>query len=317
MAKIATIIIFLAACVALSCAEPEIESMPRYGGYNCPGQITEIRCDEDENGLMQSISFFNPELGGWTCFGSGCPNGTTGIDPPGVSFVIPPGSSIVRVDACRGKWYGYTSATFFLDDGTQFTCGKGNADYKPPGYDKWGGAYNSYGYKQGSSYTKGRRLQAFSSKGGWGGWSSRCQTYRSTKRPIWTYKPRGSYGPYKGTPSWAQPGTAWADAYLNSQKAVNDRYWGPAYVSKGYPSSKWTAYTWMPPKDMGTKPIQYYRRWSDYRQQYTMCRSKRCGYTPGYYFSQVYPLASFKALVDADGYIYNLYGWCFNNKVQA
>jgi hypothetical protein len=70
--------------------------------------------------------------------------------------------------SCR---YGYTSATFFLDDGTQFTCGKGNADYKPPGYDKWGGAYNSYGYKQGSSYTKGRRLQAFSSKGGWGGWS--------------------------------------------------------------------------------------------------------------------------------------------------
>jgi hypothetical protein len=28
--------------------------------------------------VAAGISFFNPELGGWTCFGSGCPNGTTG-----------------------------------------------------------------------------------------------------------------------------------------------------------------------------------------------------------------------------------------------
>eukprot|EP00775_Hariotina_reticulata_P006342 gene6342-6576_t len=320
MVKITTIIVVLAACVAFARAETEVEGMPRYGGYNCPGQITEIRCDEDQNGLLQSISFFNPALGGWTCFGANCPNGTAGVviqqqdGPPGTSFPIPPGSSIVSVTACRGKWYGYTSATFYLDDGTQFTCGRASGDYKPPGYDKWGGDYRNYRYKTGYRGGKGRRLQNFGGKA-WG-WSSRCQTYKSQKQPIWATNPRGRYAPYSGTPNWAVPNTAWADSFLNSQKATTDRYWGPAYVPRGSPSSRWTAYTWMPPRDVGNKPIQYYRKWRDYRQQYSMCRRRKCGYNPGYYYSQVYPLASFKASVDADGYVYNLYGWCFSNSVK-
>jgi len=33
-------------------AEPQM-NMPTYGGYNCPGKITEIRCDEDDNGVLQ------------------------------------------------------------------------------------------------------------------------------------------------------------------------------------------------------------------------------------------------------------------------
>jgi hypothetical protein len=324
MVKIVAIAALFAAFVALANgqagAEPQL-NMPTYGGYNCPGKITEIRCDEDDNGVLQGIAFFNAALGGWTCFGAGCSNATA-TDPPGESFVIPDGRSIVKVTACRGRWYGYTSATFFLDDGTKFTCGRGKGDYKPSGYSSWAGKYATYGYT--TMAPPGRKLQQdvdtqFFWRFGWG-WRSKCQTYQSQKRPYWATVPKGKYPTFSGsaTPKWAVPGTAWNNALLNSQSYINNMYWGPSYVAPGAPSDNWTAYTWMPPTPRTAKPIQYFRQWDEYRKKFTECRpAARCGYTPAYYYSQVYPLASFKALVDANGYIYNLHSWCFNNKYMA
>eukprot|EP00775_Hariotina_reticulata_P013987 gene13987-14102_t len=185
-------------------------------------------------------------------------------------------------------------------------------DYKPPGYNKWGKNYSKYGYrKSGIKANTGRKLSqdvgAQNFFKGWG-WSSPCQTYKSQKAPIWATTKSGKFPNFFGTPGWGLPGTAWADKILNSQKAIDSMRWGPAYVAPGTSSNNWKAYTWMPPRSLGRQPITYFRLWEDYRQKFSECKAKRCSFTPGYYYSQVYPLASFTAILDADGYIYNLYG---------
>jgi hypothetical protein len=44
---------------------------------------------------------------------------------------------------CR---YGYSSVTFYTDAGQNLTCGSGDYDYTPDGYEKWGKDYQSYKY---------------------------------------------------------------------------------------------------------------------------------------------------------------------------
>jgi hypothetical protein len=49
-----------------------------------------MHVDDEE---LTAVSLFPDSIGGWTA-----------ADPPGESFVIPDGRSIVKVTACRGRW---------------------------------------------------------------------------------------------------------------------------------------------------------------------------------------------------------------------
>lgn len=75
---------------------------------------------------------------------------------------------------CR---YGYSSVTFYTDAGQNLTCGSGDYDYTPDGYEKWGKDYQSY--KWGKEGNHGRNLLSaganvdYYSENGYGwGWNS-------------------------------------------------------------------------------------------------------------------------------------------------
>eukprot|EP00775_Hariotina_reticulata_P006343 gene6343-6577_t len=200
-------------------------------------------------------------------------------DPPGDAHVLPSDTSIVAVTTCRtASRQGYRSVTFYLDNGTNFTCGS----IVP---------------------------QA----------ASGCNTFGSPKQPIWvtikSLKTQAADNNGNGigvAAKWWEAGSEWQTAYWNSD--VPNRYWGPAFVERppvtdSLGLGKWVTYTWVPPKWYGSKAIDYYRSWSEYRKQFSKCKKRRCGSIPDYYYSQVFPLAAFKSTCDNAGHVDTLYNW--------
>lgn len=54
--------------------------------------------------------------------------------------------------------------------------------------------------------------------------------------------------------------------------------------------------------------MQTWSGWQKARADYNKNPSAY-NYKPAYYYKEVFPLSSFKAFCDADGYVYNLFGW--------
>eukprot|EP00775_Hariotina_reticulata_P002570 gene2570-2872_t len=291
-----------------------------HGGFDCSGRITAIRCEEDPNGMLVGISYYNDEVGDFTSYcGSSHGYGYTPAPPGSITtrdWDLEIGDAIVSVEACRGGKYGYTTVTFWTDGGDSFTCGSGSYDYAPQDYASYGQQYQSYGYGAdeggyGGKGKKGRALldadagadiDTYMKKGSGWGWKSKCQVYDSPKQPVWNPRTGGKPGHIGGKDDWFKGGYDSGNWGYSQNKFGKSKAWKSygSYYNYAGEDGKYT---------------RYYKDYNTYKEQSADYASNpgSYNYKPGYYYKELYPLAGFGAKCDKNGYVYNLYGWCWNH----
>eukprot|EP00775_Hariotina_reticulata_P012853 gene12853-12980_t len=289
--KTATLLLLalFALCGLASCSAG---GYPVNGGFECPGRINRIACFVDEHGLVVGIVYENDQASQPVGF---CHTG--GVIPAGGGLDLDPTEAIISVTACRGGRYGYTSIFFETDAGRNLTCGFAKDDYTPADFDPSPTSVYSRGdYVQGYSGPKMKAPKAHKSRAttkapthGWGGWSSKCQTYTSPKQPLWSSSKKDWYKKGYASKRWG-----YTNKYGQAWNMYNAFY--------KYPGATGTA-----------KEAYYYKDYHTYKKtSQDVAHQQSCGCKPDYYYSQLYPLAAFDVKCDYYGNVYNAYKFCWN-----
>ncbi|KAF8065727.1 hypothetical protein HT031_002787 [Scenedesmus sp. PABB004] len=318
MAKLAVALALLALVAGASAKYHDETTMTKDGevytgldmdGKEFPGRITHLYCYSDANGVVTGMAYKN-EYTGYKTFCSRPDGGyysANCVAPGCASFVLGALENIVKVEACRGGKYGYSSVTFWTDLNRNFTCGSASADYTPSDYTSYGKDYQSYKWGKDKHDKYGRHLledaagadlDYYSKKGyGWG-WESKCEVYEAPKKPEWADCGCGGCGS-TCDPDWYKHGKG------------SDKY---GYVQNKYGKS-WTEYdSYYKHDGADGKKTHYYKDYDNYQKYETACGTTACDSKVDYYYRQVYPLAGFKVKCSKADDVYDVYKFKWNKK---
>ncbi|WIA08019.1 hypothetical protein OEZ85_007489 [Tetradesmus obliquus] len=121
----------------------------------------------------------------------------------------------------------------------------------------------------------------FNEHKGWG-WNSECQVYTSPKQPSWSGARR----------DWEKH----RDSFKHDE---HSRY-----------RNSWQSYGSY--YNDGSSSDRYYVDYRTYKRLAKKSLTQSLGYTPKYYYAELYPLADFRAACDNNNNVYDMYGFCWN-----
>lgn len=298
--------------------------LPAFGGYDCAGRITKIWCREDEHGMLSDIAYYND----YTGYHEGCNRAKDwGYYDKGYSgkLFLSEHENIIKIEACRGGKYGYTSVAFFTDSNRKLICGRGAFDYVPDGYEKFSQAYRSYAFTD--AYGQSPAATAGDSKSSAGRALLQAQPQQASPQQA---------SPQQGAePQGAEPQRR-KDKKGDYSKDGGEHGWGgwkskcQTYISPRQPRWIEDSDEWYKRPDLGYYGGKddktggtyykyggknYYKSFADFEKEEKKHKSDGAEYKedePGYYYNEVLPLSRFKLYCDYLKNVYAIYGFCWN-----